>query len=347
MHIIFIFFIALSLLLSGCKEEVKKTPEKPKQELKTVKPSREFARIIKIFPATVSFEPDGVVNILPQISGKIDRIYVKVGDSVKKGQILAKLKALDTTDIQSNYYSVKTQLLEAKRIYELNKKLFEVGAISKSELIASEANLKQLEYTLKGLEEKQRMLGISNFSDNYIRSPIDGVVYEIPSTIGSIVSPDSPNPVAKIANKDKFLVVANIYEKDIGLIDKDDNVKIILSKDDKSFINGKVIYISDVLDPETRTVKVYIKPEKVEGLRANMFISVELEKSLDKFMAVNKKAILFKDNKFFVFVLKPDGNIEKREVQIITDSVNPDYSIVKGISEDQNLILDPINLELK
>lgn len=64
-------------------------------------------------------------------------------------------------------------------------------------------------------------------------------------------------------------------------------------------------------------------------------------------MAVNKKAILFKDNKFFVFVLKPDGNIEKREVQIITDSVNPDYSIVKGISEDQNLILDPINLELK
>lgn len=347
MQIFILLFIFFPLLISGCKENQVKQSEKPKQELKTTKPSKEYAKILKVFPATVSFEPDGVVGVVPQISGKVEAIYVKVGDTVKKGQVLAKLKALDTTDIQSSYYSVKTQLIEAKRIYELNKKLFEVGAISKNELIASETNLKQLEYTLKGLEEKQKMLGIANFSDNYIRSPIDGVVYEISTTIGSVVTPDSQNPVVKIVNRDRFLVIANVYEKDMGLINKDDEVKIVLSNDGKNFKTGKVLYVSDVLDPDTRTVKVYIKPQSTEGLKANMFVSVNIEKVLEGVLAVNKRAILFKDNKFFVFVLKPDGSIEKKEIRIITDSVNPEYSIVSGVSEEENLILDPINLETR
>lgn len=346
MHIVLVMLIILSFLFTGCREESVKPPEKPKQELKITYPNIEFTKILKIFPASVSFEPDGVVNVLPQIAGKIDNIYVKIGDTVKKGQVIAKLKAIDTTDIQSNYYTVKTQLLEAKRIYELNKKLFEIGAISKNELIASESNLKQLEYTLKGIEEKQKMLGITSFSDNYIRSPINGVVYDIPTTVGSIISPDSQNPIVKVADRYKFIVVANVYEKDISLLNKDESVKILVN-DGKDYINGKIVYISDVLDPDTRTVKVYIKPEKTGGLRANMFISVKIEKNLSDFLAVSKKAILFKDNKFFVFVLKPEGSIEKREVHIITDSVNPDYSIISGVSQGEKLILDPINLEFK
>ncbi|MEJ5172452.1 MAG: efflux RND transporter periplasmic adaptor subunit [Hydrogenothermaceae bacterium] len=342
-----IYILLTATLIFSCKEESTKNIQTPKIQYTIIFPDTQRSEILKIFPAVVSFEPDSVVHVLPAISGQIDTIYVKVGDYVKKGQKIAKIKATDTTDIQSNYYSVKAQLIEAKRIYELNKKLFEVGAISKNDLIQSETNVKQLEAVLKGLEEKQRLLNIKDFTQAYIESPIDGVVYEINSTVGSRVSPDSQSPIMKIANREKFIVVANIYEKDIPLISKGDKVRIAIADINREEINGEVIYISDVIDPESKTVKVYIKPEKTDKLKANAFVEVKLQKKLDNLLSIPKRAILFKNNHFYVFVENSEGNITRKEVYIVSDSSDNNYSIVRGVNLKDKLILDPINLENK
>ncbi|MEZ0323767.1 MAG: efflux RND transporter periplasmic adaptor subunit [Hydrogenothermaceae bacterium] len=338
-----LYVLLVATFIFSCREESHTNIQTQKIQYKTIYPDTQHSEILKIFPAVVSFQPDSVASVLPAISGQIDAIYVKVGDYVKKGQKIVKIKATDTTDIQSNYYSVKTQLIEAKRIYELNKKLFEVGAIPKNDLIQSETNVKQLEAVLKGLEEKQRLLNIKDFTQAYIESPMDGVIYEIDSTVGSRISPDSQFPIVKIANKEKFIVVANVYEKDIPLLSKGDKVKIVTSDINREEINGEVIYISDVLDPESRTVKVYIKPEKTDKLKANAFVEVKLIKKLDNFLSIPKKAILFKNNHFYVFVENPDGSITKKEVYIVSDSSDNNYSIVKGVNPEDKLILDPIN----
>lgn len=342
MKILILLILVVSFLFSCGKEDKPSQKVIIKPQYRTTSPTEENSVITKEFPANVSFNPDGVVSLSPQIAGQVESISVKVGDQVKRGQILAKLKTADTTDIVSSYYETKTQYIQAKRIYELNKKLYEVGAISKNDLIASETNLNQLEYALKGLQEKQKTLGVRDFSYIYLKSPIDGVVYEISSTIGSRVSPDSP--VLKIANKSKFIVVANVYEKDIKFVSVGDSVKVIV---DNAWIEGKVIYISDVLDPDTRTVKVYIKPENTDNFRANMFVSVSLTKHLKDYLSVDKRAIMFKDNRFYVYLLNQDGSITKREISIIGDSTNHNYSIVSGLKKEDRLILDPINLGVK
>lgn len=336
--------ITISFLIYGCdeKKEPVKENQPPKISYQIVSPSYEYSKVIRLFPGTVSFTPDGVVNLSPPINGQVDTIYVKVGDNVKKGENLLKIKALDIPDIQSNYLAVKAQLQEAKRIYQLNKSLYEVGAISKNDLIASEMNVKQLEYTLKGIEEKQKLLNVKNFSDFYLKSPIDGVVYEIDTSIGSRVQSDSSQPIIKIANKSKFIIVANVYEKDIKLFSIKDKVDIVL--DDKSVIPGEVFYISDVLDPDTKTIKVYIKPSKTENLKANMFVNIKISKPLDKYLSIPKNAIIFKENKFYVYLLR-DNQVIKREIEVIGDSENDKYAIVDGISKDDKVILNAINIE--
>lgn len=336
--------VIISFLSYGCHEKNQpiKESQPPKINYQTVSPSFEYSKVVKVFPATVSFTPDGVVNLNPPINGQVDAIYVKVGDNVRKGETLLKIKALDIPDIQSNYLTVKAQLQEAKRIYELNKSLYEVGAISKNDLIASETNVKQLEYTLKGIEEKQKLLNVKNFSDFYLKSPIDGVVYEIDTSIGSRVQSDSSQSIIKIADKNKFVVVANIYEKDIKLFSIKDKVDIML--DDKSVIDGEVFYISDVLDPDTKTIKVYIKPYKTENLKANMFVSIKVNKPLNNYLSIPKNTIIFKDNKFYVYLLK-DGQVIKKEIEVIGDSENDRYAIVNGLNKDDKLILNAINIE--
>ncbi|MGB9766253.1 MAG: efflux RND transporter periplasmic adaptor subunit [Sulfurihydrogenibium sp.] len=335
---------ALAFLIFSCNEnkETAKPSEPNTVTYQTVSPSTQYSKVLKIFPANVSFTPDGVVNLSPPINGQIDAIYVKVGDNVSKGTTLLKIKALDIPDIQSNYLSVKAQLQEAKRIYELNKSLYEVGAISKNDLIASEMNVKQLEYTLKGIEEKQRLLNVKNFSDFYLKSPIDGVIYEIDTSIGSRVQADSSQPIIKIADKRKFIVVANVYEKDSKFFSNNDTVDIIL--DDKTTITGKVFYISDVLDPDTKTVKIYIKPSTTENLKANMFVSIKVSKLFDGYLSIPKNAIIFKDNKFFVYLLK-DDKLVKKEIDVIGDSEDNNYAIVNGISKDDKVVLNAINIE--
>ncbi|WP_297887927.1 HlyD family efflux transporter periplasmic adaptor subunit, partial [Sulfurihydrogenibium sp.] len=146
----------------------------------------------------------------------------------------------------------------------------------------------------------------------------------------------------KLEIRVKFIIVANIYEKDIKLFSLKDKVDIIL--DDKSILPGEVFYISDVLDPDTKTIKVYIKPYKTENLKANMFVNIKVVKPLDKYPSIPKNAIIFKDNKFYVYLLK-DGQIIKKEIEVIGDSENDKYAIVDGIGKDDKVILNAINIE--
>ncbi|WP_028949963.1 efflux RND transporter periplasmic adaptor subunit [Sulfurihydrogenibium subterraneum] len=344
MRKIIAFTLTAFTLTFSCGEDKEKAKESqtPKVSYQTTLPSTENSKVIRVFPATVSFTPEGVVSINPPISGQVESIFIKVGDNVKKGEKLVKIKALDVSDIKSNYLSVKAQLEKAKRIYQLNKSLYEIGAISKNDLIASETNVKQLEYTLKGLEEKEKLLNVKNFTDFYVNSPIDGVVYEIDTTVGARVQPDSSQPLIKIANKNQFIVVANVYEKDIKFFSKGDKVDIIF--DDKSKISGEVYYISDVLDQDTKTVKVYIKPSKTDNLKANMFVSIKVQKELNNYLSIPKNAIIFKDNHFYVYLLK-DGQVVKKEVQLIGDAENEKFAIVDGLNKDDRVILNAINVE--
>jgi cobalt-zinc-cadmium efflux system membrane fusion protein len=105
-----------------------------------------FEKIKDFIKAVAYVQPDreGGVKITSRLPGTVQSINVKLGDFVKKGQVLAVIKTPDTTDLYSQKIYLSAQLEQAMRLYKMKKELYEIGAIPKSDLIEAETNYKIL-----------------------------------------------------------------------------------------------------------------------------------------------------------------------------------------------------------
>jgi cobalt-zinc-cadmium efflux system membrane fusion protein len=155
--------------------------------------------------AYVQPDREGVVKITSRLPGTVQSINVKLGDFVKKGQVLAVIKTPDTTDLYSQKIYLSAQLEQAMRLYKMKKELYEIGAIPKSDLIEAETNYKVLEAQLKGVEQKLKLLG-GGMGQITIVAPLDGIVYQINAHVGDLV--DQSTEILNIVRPGKILIVA-------------------------------------------------------------------------------------------------------------------------------------------
>lgn len=147
-----------------------------------------------------------------------------------------------------------------------------------------------------------------------------------------------------VANPDRVMVVANIYDTDLLKIPKDKEVAF--STDifpDKSF-KGIVSYVSDVEDMDTRTIKVYIKIKEGKDLfKQNMFLKIKMLDGERNLPVVPKTACVYKDGKFYVNLAKK-GQIELREIKTVQD-ISDKLMAVEGITDGDEIVYSAIELE--
>lgn len=177
----------------------------------------------------------------------------------------------------------------------------------------AETNYKVLKAQLQGLEEKLKLLG-GKGGISEVRSPVSGIVYQIKAHVGDSV--DTSTEILSIARPSRVLISALVQDKDASKIRVGDRVEFSISTFPGKKYTGKVKYVSDVVDPETRTVKVYIAPDNVEDFRINMFFNVRIYMGKAKYAVIPESAILYKDGKFYVYVLENNKPILK-EVSFI------------------------------
>ena len=301
-----ITLMATLVILSGCvgspeSKERLESDKKPKTYNVT---SQEVSSYLE---ATGSIQPDiqGTAKIMTPLPGLIENIYAKVGDRVKKGDPLVAIRSADVSDTYSNYLANLSQVRQAERVYNLNKQLFEVGAVTKNDLMTSEANYEQVKALSQALKRKLEIYGVnseSGFSDKVtIKSPMDGAVVEIQGHMGDRM--DTTNPILTIADPTKVMVVANIYDSDIGSIQKGKEVQFYTDIFENVQFKGVVTYISDASDVDTKTVKTYIRILSEQHLfKQNMFLRIKILNAKKKLPVVPKTALLYKDGKFEVYL---------------------------------------------
>jgi cobalt-zinc-cadmium efflux system membrane fusion protein len=227
----------------------------------------------------------------------------------------------------------------------MNKELYRLGAITANDLALSQSNFEQSEAMLKGYSQKLNYLGASSEQAMTLRSPINGVVYEIDTHLGEKVSDDAAQALVKIADPRKKTVVATVFEKDLGAFHIGKEVDITIENGEPGTIKGKVTYVSDVLDPENKTTKVYIQPlGESPQLRINMFAGITLGADKKEVFRIPKTALLFKEGKFIVFV-KQGENFTPLNVTLVSDDPEDNFSLVKGIPENTPIALEAIVLE--
>ena len=343
-------FLTLLLVLFGCTG-TSDFPEKEKAQEKE-KRAQVYRVALQDVPsyleATGSIQPDiqGTAKIMTPLSGLVENIYVKVGDRVQKGDALVAVRSADVSDAYSSYLANLSQVRQAERVYGLNKQLFEVGAVTKNDLLASEANYEQAMALSQALKRKLEIYGVnsdSGFSDKVtIKAPMDGAVVEIQGHVGDRM--DTTNPILTIADPTRVMVVASIYDSDIGSIQKGKEVHFYTDVFENVQFKGVVIYVSDTSDAETKTVKTYIRILSDQNLfKQNMFLRIKILNAKKRLPVVPKTALLYKDGKFEVYV-KEGEEVRLKEIKPAIE-VSEKMIAVEGLKEGEEIILSAIDRE--
>lgn len=244
-------------------------------------------RIYREFPATVQPNENELAEVTPLIRGRVVDVYVDVGRDVKRGTPLAKLHSTDLGQAEAAYLKASARLHEASLAYERARDLYQHKAISQAELQRREAEHRTVLAEAREAHSRLELLGVQPAelqrlerertikADVPLRAPFEGRVIMRNITRGEVVEIDEK--LFTIADLSHVWVVGNVPEKDVRFIHHDQTVEVAAAAYPHQTFPGTITYISDVLDPATRTMRLRVTVENPDRkLKPEMFASVRV-----------------------------------------------------------------------
>ncbi len=302
------------------------------------------------FTGKVSINETRLAHVGPRIHGRAVEVFANPGDYVKKGQPLAIIDSTELGEAQSQYLKAKTAFEIAERSFERAKIVLEGKVISTGEFQRREGEYLSAKTELKAAEDRLHLIGMTEKeisaigrehiinSRVAIYSPISGAVIERHLTLGEVVEP--VKPLFTIADLSSLWVIADVPEADIPRIKKGQTVATVVSPYPEKVFKGKIGYISEVIDPETRSVKVRAEVENAKGmLKPEMFATVRISTSeREKALAVPESAVQREGEKSIVFVAVGEHEFAKRIVEI-GPRLNGLHRVLSGVKEGERIVV--------
>ncbi len=270
---------------------------------------------------TVEASPGNIAKVSVPLPAFIDKIYVRHGAYVKKGQKILDFKHTDFIDLQSDYLKLKTELKVKKQEYERQKKLFSEKAVSEKKFRQTEADYQTVLTKMKGLEQKLIMIGIDpeNLTPEKIsatidlKAPISGYVDEINVNSGQYVEPK--DVLFEIISPGNYTIMLNVYTKYKHLIQIGDEVQF--KPCDKCPPEKAVVYsIGQIIDPASKTFKVHATPkQKNLKLTVGAFINAKILINNVKLPVLPLSAVIKKHGKSYIFIKTTTNHFKMVEVK--------------------------------
>ena len=288
--------------------------------------------------------------------GRVAKVHVNIGDWVEKDQALVTLESNDVGDAKSEFYKAKADLELAEINLAREKRLSESGIGIQKNYLAAETEHKIAQSNAEAAEKKLHVLGFTEEQVHEIAethqmspaitlyAPIDGKVVAIEAVLGAFV--DQSTEILTVIDPTLLWVDAEIYEKDLAKVRIGQAVEITVPAYPDEVFRGKLSYIGDVVDEDTRTITVRAEVENDDHrLKPGMFADVcILLNGGEQALVVPTAAVLVEGDRKIVFVHHEDCFV-CREVK--TGVVNGDYQqIVSGLAADEEVVIEG-NHELK
>ena len=280
-----------------------------------------------------SLDTDQNVVIYPELPGLLKNIYVKQGEKVKKGQIIAKISDNGLTD---QLEQLKLQRNLAKTTFERQQKLWDQKIGSEIQYLQAKTNFKSLEKKISQMRDQE--------GKTRILAPFDGTIDDIIADIGSNLAPGL-TPILRIINIDQMKVSAEIPEIHIPYIKQNKNVKIYVPILDKQIL-GKISSVGNFINPNNRSFNIEIKLlNKSNELKPNMTVSLEInDYQNDSAILIPSKDILEdEEGNFYVYKLVIDSNENYKSNKVMIQkgkSYNNMTEIKSGLKENDLIIND-------
>lgn len=322
--------LALILMLAGCQqhgdvtdnsdEETEETPPIP---VETGKPAR--GDILAVYTGTAPIEALAEADVIGKVGGEVREILVEEGDTVTKGQVLARL---DGDRLRLGLSESEAKLRKLQREYERNADLSEKGLVSTGDF-------EKIRFEMEAL---QAAFNLSRLELDYtqIRAPIAGVVSERFIKLGNTISVN--DPVFRITSFDPLVAYLHVPEREYRNINAGQAVAIDIDALQGPPIAVTVTRVSPVVDPATGTFKITIEIlDEQRRIKPGMFgrISVVYDRHANV-LQVPRSAIIEDIGRTSVFVVENDIAIRKYVETGYSDAGM--VEITSGLGDDEDVV---------
>ena len=307
------------------------------------------------YPATIKGTQD--IEVRPQVSGFIVKLYVDEGATVRKGQPLFLIDptqykaAVDQADA-----AVKTaeSSLRTMELTEKNKHmLFEKQIISSFEYETAVNNLLSARATL-AQAKAQLVQAKQNLDFCTVKSPSDGVIGTFPYRIGALVSASIAEPLTTVSEIKDLYVYFSMTEKELlnltraggtlkEQLDKMPAVKLQLADGSMYEFEGKIDAVSGVIDQSTGSVSMRaIFPNTKNMLRSGGMANVIFPYTIPNAIVIPQNATVEIQDKKFVYVLQPDSTVKYTEIQISNLNDGKNFIVTNGLKANEKIVIEGV-----
>jgi cobalt-zinc-cadmium efflux system membrane fusion protein len=232
----------------------------------------------------IQFDQDRVAHVIPRLSGVVVRSAKNLGDTVKKGDLLAVVESQALADLKSDYLAAQTRLQLAQSTFDREKRLWEDKISPQQDYLASRTALAEAEITHRTVAQKLLALGLSRASVNQpsrealtrfeIRAPIDGVVIEKHLAVGEAVGADST--IFVIADLSSVWAEMTVYPKDLAAVKLGQKVTVKASALNAE-ATGTISYVGSLVGEQTRSAKARVTLKNPEqSWRPGLFVTIDV-----------------------------------------------------------------------
>jgi membrane fusion protein, heavy metal efflux system len=275
--------------------------------------------------------------------GRVVEIHARLGDTVKKGQLLLKVQSADISGAFSDYQKAVADERLARTQLERAKLLYDKGAISQNDLQIAQNAEDKAKVDVSNTAEKLRVLGSPTLDRPSglieIRAPIAGVVTDQQVTnAAGVAGLGSPNPFT-ISDLSYVWVLCDVYENDLVNIRLGEKADIRLNAYPEQVFTGTISNVGPVLDPNIRTAKVRIEMWNPGLMRPGMFVSATFHgREKQKRAAVPATAVLHLHDRDWVYV--PVKGNQFRRAEVVGGDMLPGgmQEIISGLTPGQQVV---------
>ena len=284
---------------------------------------------------TIGPDETRLAHLRPLSRGRIQQVFVRTGDRVRRGQPLLIYDNIELGELVGDYLQAVAEAEVARRYLERAEQLVRIGALAQAEYDQREARYREAIARVQSIELKMRRFGLGDadlerlrrpeeqtfrqtVSLTTLRAPIDGVIIRIDAVPGEFVDPE--DEVCTVADLSTVWVQARVYEKDLAQVQRGRECIVTVESYPDATFHGTITYVSDFLDPATRTAQIRCEVPNPDGrLRLEMFATIRIPISLEHTaLMVPESAVQWIDDTPVVFVRTAPETFVRRVVELGT-----------------------------
>ncbi len=301
-------------------------------------------------PGRVALDEHRLARIGPSISGRVVEIRVFVGRNVRKGDVLAVLNSTELSNTQAAYLKAKTQMGLQRLAVDRARRLFNEGIISEATLKEREGGLAEAEVEVRAMADQLGIMGMSDQailklmntgqinSVTPVTATLSGTVIERHISVGQIA--EISDELFTVADLSRVWAVAEAPEQDAHMAQIGSRVEVHIPALPKEQFTGKIVFVGDTVNPETRTVTLRMEVENTHHrIKPGRLVDMVIKQAAESAPTIPAQAVLREADRDHVFVARGKDRFALRPVTLDADREGR-RRVLEGLTTGDRIVVE-------